>query len=85
MTITIPDDIARRGGVTERDVLVELACKLYNADRIQKAEATRMTGLSRAEFEAELTSRGLPWIRVRDDDALADIERARSTPREGER
>ena len=82
MTIDIPDEIAKPNGLTEREVLIEVACRLYTADRISKPEATRMTELSRAEFENELTKRGLPWIRIRDEDGIADIEAAKKLTQE---
>jgi predicted HTH domain antitoxin len=50
------------------EALIEIACRLYDADRIAKPQATRLTGLSRAEFEEELTKRGLPWIRINYDE-----------------
>jgi hypothetical protein len=34
MTITIPDDILRDAGLTEREALIELACRLYDAEKI---------------------------------------------------
>lgn len=51
--------------------LIDLACRLYSIDEIAKPDATRLTGLSRVDFEAELTKRGLPWIRVNYDESYA--------------
>lgn len=77
MTIEIPDWILNDSGFDKHSLVVEIACQLYNSEKIVKSAATHMTGLSRGEFEAELLKRGLPWIRVRDDDVLEDMMHAR--------
>ena len=64
MALTIPDEVLEELRATSPDTLVELACRLYTADKLAKPEATRLAGLTRVAFEAELTKRGLPWIRV---------------------
>ena len=70
MTISIPDDILARAGLTERDALIEFACRLYDAERLEKPDATRLCHLERVEFEAELHKRGLTVHRT----SLADYE-----------
>ena len=64
MPLTISDETLKQLGLTEREARIEIACRLYSADVIEKPVATRLAGLSRSEFEDELTRRGLPWIRV---------------------
>lgn len=59
MNISLTDEVAKRLGSTEREVLIELACRLFDADVIEKPDATRLCGLERVEFEAELRKRGL--------------------------
>ncbi len=71
MSLSIPEetlDGLRHGA---RDALIDMACRLFDADRISKPEATKLTGLSRVEFEAELTKRGLPWIHLDWDETYA--------------
>jgi predicted HTH domain antitoxin len=68
MTLTIPDDILQRAGLTEREVLIELACRLFDAERIGKGEATTLCRLSRVEFEAELIKRNLDVYHMTDED-----------------
>ncbi len=75
VTISIPDDILARAGFTERDALIELACRLFDADRLEKPDATRLCGLSRTEFEAELFKRGLAVYRT----SLAEYEQDRKS------
>jgi predicted HTH domain antitoxin len=59
MTFSIPDDILREAGLNERELLVEIACRLFDAEKISKASAGRICGLSRVDFEAALYARGL--------------------------
>jgi predicted HTH domain antitoxin len=68
MSLTIPEETLDGLRHAPRDALIDMACRLYDADRISKPEATKLTGLSRVEFEGELTKRGLPWIRVKWDE-----------------
>jgi predicted HTH domain antitoxin len=67
MTVMLPDDVVSNPELNGQDLLVEVACRLFDADLIPKGRATRLTGLSRVEFEGELIRRGLPIIRYTDD------------------
>jgi predicted HTH domain antitoxin len=73
MTIDIPDDILKRAGLTERDVLIELACRLFDADRLGKGEASYLCGLGTTEFENELYRRGLARFHATLEDYEMDI------------
>lgn len=68
MPLTIPDHVVDELRAMAPETLIELACRLYTADVIVKPEATRLAGLERVDFEAELTKRGLPWIRINYDE-----------------
>ncbi len=68
MPLSIPDNVLDELRAKAPETLIELACRLYTADVISKPEATRLAGLERIDFEAELTKRGLPWIRITADD-----------------
>ena len=64
MTIFIPDEILKEAGLTEREALIELACRLFDSERLAKPTAARLCGLERTEFEAELHRRGLTVYRT---------------------
>jgi len=64
MTLTLPDDIINKTGLSQRDALIEFACHLYDAQKLDAPAASRLAGLSRGEFEDELLKRGLPLVRV---------------------
>jgi predicted HTH domain antitoxin len=77
MTITIPDDILAQAGLTERDALIEFACRLYDADRLTKPAAARLAGLDRVGFEIELRKRGIAVYRPTPEDFRSDMETLR--------
>ena len=68
MPLSISDNVLSVLRAKSPQTLIELACRLYTADEISKPEATRLAGLERIDFEAELTKRGLPWIRINYDE-----------------
>jgi predicted HTH domain antitoxin len=68
MTITLADDILQRAGLTEREVVIELACRLFDADRLGKSEAAALCGMDRPSFESELATRGLAVYHMTDED-----------------
>ena len=63
MPVTISDETLKQAGLSEREALVEIACRLYDADKLRLFPAARMAGMSRAEFESELLSRGIAVLR----------------------
>ena len=72
MTITIPDDILRQAGLTEQEALIELACRLYDADRLGLSAAARLAGLDRVGLEIELRKRSLPVWHITSEDVADD-------------
>ena len=82
MALTIPDETLDDLRKASGDALIDIACRLFDADRISKREATRLTGLFRVEFEGELTKRGLPWIHLDWDETYAkEFEQIAQEPR----
>lgn len=75
MTISIPDDILKQAGLTERDALIEFACRLFDADKLDLNTAGRLAGLQRVEFESELRARNLATVHY----SVADYEQDRKT------
>lgn len=73
MTITIPDDILKQAGLTEREALIELAVRLYDADRLGLSMAGRLCGMDRVHFEAELRKRGIAIWRPTAEDVEQDV------------
>lgn len=74
MCLHIPDGILREAGISDRDVLIEHACRLFDTDKLDKPAACRMCGLERVDFEAALRERGLPLIHSTEHDYRQDMQ-----------
>jgi predicted HTH domain antitoxin len=72
MKIELPDDIMKSSGLTEEDCLIELGVRLYADQRISLAQALRVSGLARVEFEKQLARRDISLYTV--DDLREDVE-----------
>ena len=80
MPVVISDETLQQAGMTEREAVVEIACRLFDAGKLALWPAAKMAGLSRVEFESELMKREIPVYRptlqdLKDD--LATLERLR--------
>ncbi len=60
MALTIPDEILKQSGLSERDMAIEIACRLFAAQVLSKGEACQLCGLTRVEFEEECYKRDMP-------------------------
>jgi predicted HTH domain antitoxin len=82
MPLTISDEILREAGVTEREARIELACRLFDVEKLGLWPAAKLAGLTRAEFEGELHVRQIPAYRPTLEDVARDaktIERLRES------
>jgi predicted HTH domain antitoxin len=81
MPVIISDETLEQAGLTEREALVEIACRLFDLEKLHLWPAAKLAGLSRTEFEGELRSRKIPIYRPTLQDlademaALARLER----------
>jgi predicted HTH domain antitoxin len=82
MPLTISDHVLREAKMTEREMLIEIACRLFDADRLNKPEAMRLAGLTRTEFEGELLKRGLPLIHLDEEYVGHEVESAQQFGRD---
>lgn len=73
MPVIIPDEVLRQAGLSEREALIEIACRLYDAGVLLQPDATRLSGLTRSEFWEALRSRGLPWMHVEELEPEAEF------------
>lgn len=71
MPLTIPDDTLNDLKMNEREARIEIACRLFDVNKLSKPAACRFSGLSRVEFEGELSKRGLPSIHLDWDETYA--------------
>jgi predicted HTH domain antitoxin len=52
--VIIPDVTLKQAGLTEKDALIEIACRLFDGDKLHLWPAAKLAGLSRDEFESAL-------------------------------
>jgi predicted HTH domain antitoxin len=64
MPIAIPSELLTEAGLSEREALLEIACRLYDAGKLTMPQATRWAGVTRVELESALLERGLPLVRI---------------------
>ena len=64
MPVVISDSALVAAGLDEKTALIEIACWLFDADKISLPAAGRMAGMERMEFEEELNRRGIAAYRI---------------------
>jgi predicted HTH domain antitoxin len=77
MPLVISDDVLRQAGMDEQAMLVEVACRLFDAGKLRFHVAMRMAGLDRIAFEDELRARNIAIYRPTVDDLRQDLETLR--------
>lgn len=60
MAVTIPDEIARASRMAEAEPKQEIAVLLYERERLTLAQAARLAGMTRLQFQHLLASRQIP-------------------------
>ena len=63
MPVTIPDEVLKQARLTEQEAIVEIACRLFQAGKLDLTPAARLAGMDRGGFEDELMDRGIPVYR----------------------
>lgn len=56
----IPDEVLQAAHMTEAEMLQEIAVLLYTREKITLAQASRLAGLDRLQFQHLLASRHIP-------------------------
>lgn len=73
MPVVISDETLQQAGLTEREALVEIACRLYDAGKLALWPAAKLAGVSRVEFEGELGRRDIAIYRPTPEDFAHDL------------
>lgn len=60
MHVTIPDELRETARLSEAEALLELAVALFEQERLTLAQASRLAGLSRMQFQRVLAERRIP-------------------------
>ena len=72
-TLTVPDEVLRQAGLSEREALVEFACRLFDAGRLGLWSAAQLAGLDRNGMEDALLERKIPIYRPTVEDLAQDL------------
>lgn len=72
-TLQISDELLREAGLSEREALLELACRLFETGRLSLPSAARMAGLDRNGMEDALLARGIAIYRPTPQDLADDL------------
>ena len=73
MPVVITDETLQQAGMTEREALIEIACRLFDIGKLHLWPAAKMAGMSRVEFEQELIDREIPIYRPTLQDLADDV------------
>jgi predicted HTH domain antitoxin len=73
MPLVIPDEILQQLGLSEREALIEFACRLFDAGKLYLPDSARLAGLTRVEMEDELAKRNIPIYRPTVEDLLQEL------------
>ena len=74
MPVIIPDETLKQAGLTEKEALIEIACLLFDADKLHLWPAAQLAAMSRGEFESELMSRGIAVHRIDEEYLRHELE-----------
>ncbi len=73
MPVTIPDEVLKQAGLSEPEMTIEIACRLFAAKWLSLPQAVKFSGLPRLAFEHELRTRGIPAYSPTLEDFQADL------------
>ena len=74
MPVIITDETLKQAGLTEKEALVEIACRLFDADKLHLWPAAQLAGMSRGEFESALMARGIAVHRIDEEYLRHELE-----------
>ena len=60
MSVTLSDELIESAHMTDEELRREVAVMLFEKDRLTLAQASRLAGMGRLEFQHLLASRGIP-------------------------
>lgn len=74
MPLTIPDETLAAARMTEPELRVEIACRLFEADKLALWPAAQLAGLDRVNFVSALHQRNIGWPRIDIEDYEQDLK-----------
>jgi predicted HTH domain antitoxin len=77
--VIIPDETLKQAGLSEREALIEISCRLFDAGKLHLNQAARLAGMTRNEFESELMSREIDVYRIDEEYLRHELEMSGGT------
>lgn len=77
MLLELDDNVIKSTGLSDQELRIELAVRLYEDGKITVGQGGRMTGLGHVKFQHELGKREIPW-QFDIEDLHADLETLKS-------
>lgn len=74
MPLTLSDEILQQAGMTADEARVEIACRLFDAGKLDLWPAAQLAQMSRVEFEGELMKRKIAIYRLTLEDFESDLK-----------
>jgi predicted HTH domain antitoxin len=72
MPLIFSDEILEKVGMSADEARVEIACRLFDAGKLDLWPAAQLAQMSRIEFESELSNRKIPIYRLTLEDLVAE-------------
>ena len=73
-TLDIPGDVLKRAGISDQEALIELACRLFDTQKLKLFLAAKLAGMSQPEFEDILLDRRIPIYHYTETDLENDLK-----------
>lgn len=79
ISVDFPNDILLALNESENDlknrIKLTLAIQLYKLEKLTIGKAAQLAGISRLEFEKELSTNKIPISNLTEEDVLGDVEK----------
>ncbi len=72
--LIVPDDLLRRLGRSNEEALVEIACRLYETNRLRLDEGARLASLELSDFAKACEARRIPVYWYTEHELEHDLE-----------
>ena len=77
MSLTITDEQLKAMEMSPEEARIEIACRLFDAEKMSLHDARLLAGLDRVSFEEALFDRGIAIYRPTVEDLHQDLETLR--------
>ena len=78
MSLTISDEILGSAGLSDRELLIEIAVMLFQQERVSLGKASKIANMNYVEFQELIAKRNIP-IHYEVKDFEEDIETLKET------